>query len=103
MRGIGVGTPQAISQGKEEATVSIEEYKEFHRRSIEDRDGFWSEQARRIHWNKGFETVCDFGRPPFVRWFVGGETNLCYNAVDRHLDERRDQKAIIYISTETGV
>jgi propionyl-CoA synthetase len=82
--------------------LSIEEYKAFHRRSIEDRDGFWAEQARRIHWNKDFETVCDFGRPPFVRWFVGGETNLCYNAVDRHLGERRDQKAMIYVSTETG-
>ncbi|PLS86869.1 MAG: propionate--CoA ligase [Actinobacteria bacterium] len=102
MPGIGVGTPQDIFGGEEEATLSIEEYKAFHRRSIEDRDGFWSEQARRIHWNKDFEEVCDFGRPPFVRWFVGGETNLCYNAVDRHLDERRDQKAIIYISTETG-
>ena len=103
MRSIGVGTPQVLFSGKEEATVSIEEYRDFHRRSIEDRDGFWSEQAQRIHWNKDFGAVCDFDRPPFARWFVGGETNLCYNAVDRHLDERRDQNAIVYISTETGV
>ena len=81
--------------------MSIEEYRDFHRRSVEDRDGFWSEQARRIHWNKDFEAVCNFERPPFARWFVGGETNLCYNAVDRHLGERRDQKAMIHISTET--
>ena len=72
MRGIGVGTPQVSFSGKEEETVSIEEYKAYHRRSIEDRDGFWAEQAGRIHWNKDFEQVCDFGRPPFVRWFAGG-------------------------------
>jgi acyl-coenzyme A synthetase/AMP-(fatty) acid ligase len=46
--------------------------------------------------------VLDYGDPPFARWFVGGETNLCYNAVDRHLRARADQDALVYISTETG-
>ena len=45
----------------------------------------------------------DYSRPPFVKWFVGGETNLCYNAVDRHLKDRPDQKALIFVSTETDV
>jgi propionyl-CoA synthetase len=76
-------------------------YKEFYRRSIQDRDAFWAEQAQLIHWNRRFDRVLDFGRPPFARWFVGGQTNLCYNAVDRHLASRADQKALIYISTET--
>src|SRR2546430_11063524 len=49
-----------------------------------------------------FGTVLDYARPPFARWFVGGETNLCYNALDRHLDARGDRKALVYISTETG-
>jgi len=81
--------------------MSLEEYRKFHRRSLEDRDGFWAEQARGIDWNKGFEEVCDFSKPPFVRWFVGGETNLCHNAVDRHLGARGDQNALVYVSTET--
>lgn len=81
--------------------MSLEEYRRWNRRSLEDRDAFWAEQARNIDWNKGFEEVCDFSNPPFARWFVGGETNLCHNAVDRHLEARGDQDALVYISTET--
>ncbi len=77
-------------------------YRDFHRRSIEDREGFWSEQAGLVHWNRPFSKVLDYSRPPFAKWFIGGETNLCYNAVDRHLLARGEQKALVYISTETG-
>ena len=73
---------------------------EFHRRSIEDRDAFWSEQARLIDWQRPFDGVLDYGRPPFARWFPGGTLNLCDNAVDRHLAVRGDQNALIWISTE---
>src|SRR2546422_3340759 len=69
-------------------------YREFHRRSIEDKEGFWAEQAKLVHWEKPPEKVLDYGRPPFARWFVGGETNLCYNAIDRHLRARGDRKAL---------
>jgi propionyl-CoA synthetase len=72
----------------------------FCRRSLAERDQFWKEQSERIFWHKPFDEVCDFSRPPFARWFVGGETNLCYNAVDRHLAERGDQAALHFISTE---
>ena len=58
--------------------------------------------GRAIDWQQPFGKVLDYSRPPFARWFVGGETNLCHNAVDRHLEDRGDQKALIYISTETG-
>ena len=75
-------------------------YAEFHRRSIEDREGFWREQAMLIDWERPFDRVLDYSRPPFARWFVGGLTNLCHNAVDRHLAARGDQKALIWISTE---
>ena len=75
-------------------------YAEFHRRSIEDRDVFWREQASLIDWEQPFDRVLDYSRPPFARWFVGGLTNLCHNAVDRHLALRGDQKALIWISTE---
>jgi propionyl-CoA synthetase len=77
-------------------------YSDFHRRSIEDRDAFWAEQARLIDWHVPPQQVCDASRPPFVRWFAGGQTNLCHNAVDRHLPARADQPALIYVSTETN-
>jgi len=76
-------------------------YAEFHRRSINDRDGFWREQAALIDWHRPFDTVCDYSRPPFAHWYVGGQTNLCHNAVDRHLKVRADQPALIFVSTET--
>jgi len=74
----------------------------FHRRSLEDREGFWAEQAKLIHWHKPFGKVLDYARPPFARWFIGGETNLCHNAIDRHLAARAEQTALIYISTEVN-
>ena len=81
--------------------MSGEIYRAFHRRSIDDRDGFWAEQAKLVDWHKPFTEVLDYSRPPFARWFVNGETNLCYNAVDRHLATRGEQDALVFISTET--
>jgi propionyl-CoA synthetase len=78
-------------------------YDDFHRRSIEDPDGFWAEQAKLIDWHAPPRKICDYSRPPFTRWFEGGKTNLCHNAVDRHLEDRADQPALIYVSTETGI
>ena len=77
-------------------------YAEFHRRSIEEPEAFWAEQAQLIDWHKPFDTVCDYAKPPFVNWFVGGQTNLCHNAVDRHLATRPDDKALIWVSTEVN-
>ncbi|SFE78497.1 propionate--CoA ligase [Paracidovorax wautersii] len=74
----------------------------FHRRSIEDRDAFWAEQSRLIDWHTPPSQICDHSHPPFARWFAGGTTNLCHNAVDRHLAERAGQPALVAISTETG-
>ena len=77
-------------------------YADFYRRSIDDRDGFWSEQAGMIEWRTQPTQVCDYSHPPFAKWFVGGTTNLCHNAVDRHLMSRPDQPALIAVSTETN-
>jgi len=77
-------------------------YADFHRRSIDDRDGFWAEQAQLIDWQSPPQTICDYSRPPFVKWFSGGKTNLCYNAVDRHAAKRPNDRALIYVSTETN-
>ncbi|MGN7918941.1 propionate--CoA ligase [Lysobacter sp. 22409] len=81
----------------------VESYQAFHRRSIEQPEAFWAEQAQAIHWHKPPQQVLDYSRPPFRRWFAGGETNLCYNAVDRHLQARGEQAALIAISSETGL
>ncbi|MCX8017259.1 MAG: AMP-binding protein, partial [Rhodocyclaceae bacterium] len=77
-------------------------YKDFHRRSIEDREGFWQEQAQLIDWQTPPQQICDYSNPPFARWFVGGKTNLCHNAVDRHAARRPNDRALIYVSTETN-
>ncbi len=76
------------------------DYADFHRRSLEDRDAFWTEQARLIDWQTPFTQVCDYSNPPFARWFVGGKTNLCHNAVDRHAATHPDRSALIWVSTE---
>jgi propionyl-CoA synthetase len=77
-------------------------YADFYRRSIEDRDAFWAEQAKLVDWQTPPAQICDARQPPFYRWFAGGRTNLCHNAVDRHLALRGDQPALIYVSSETG-
>jgi propionyl-CoA synthetase len=77
-------------------------YAAFHRRSLEDRDGFWAEQAKLIDWQVPPQEICDYSNPPFVHWFKGGKTNLCHNAVDRHAKARPDAASLIYVSTETG-
>ena len=76
-------------------------YQQFYQRSIEQPEAFWAEQAKLISWHRQPEQILDFSRPPFAKWFVGGQTNLCYNAVDRHVETRPDARALIYLSTET--
>ncbi|WP_343653654.1 AMP-binding protein [Herbaspirillum sp.] len=77
-------------------------YGRLMKRSQQDPEGFWREQAGRISWQRDFDQVLDDSRAPFARWFVGGHTNLCHNAVDRHLSARAEQAALICISQETG-
>ena len=76
-------------------------YQEFHRRSLAEPDAFWSEQAQKIDWQTQPQHICDYSNPPFAKWFVGGTTNICHNAIDRHLAARGDQAALIAVSTET--
>ena len=78
-------------------------YADFYRQSIDQPDAFWTEQAKLIDWFKPFTRVCNYDKPPFAHWYEGGQTNLCHNAVDRHLKDRADQAALIYVSSETGV
>ncbi len=75
---------------------SLEEYRSLHAFSINDPDGFWRKEARNLAWFRPFEKVLDW-TPPDARWFVGGQTNACYNCVDRHVQAGfGDQTAIVW-------
>ncbi|MFQ6022995.1 MAG: propionyl-CoA synthetase [Acidiferrobacterales bacterium] len=78
------------------------DYQSVFTRSIEDPDGFWGEAAKAVHWYKKWDKVLDDSNKPFYRWFVGGEVNTCYNALDLHIENGRgDQRALIYDSPVT--
>jgi len=77
-------------------------YEAMYRRSVEQPEEFWGEMARAIDWHEPPKKILEYDNPPFRRWFAGGTTNLCHNAVDRHLDARGDQLALVGWSSETG-
>ncbi len=77
-------------------------YNEAFERSMNDPEGFWGEAAEDCHWYKKWDKVLDDSNKPFYRWFVGGEINTCYNALDYHIDNGLgDQTALIYDSPVT--
>jgi propionyl-CoA synthetase len=76
------------------------DFDSFYRRSIDEPEAFWAEQAKLVDWHKPFERVLDYSRPPFANWFAGGQLNLCHNAVDRHALTQPDANALIWVSTE---
>jgi propionyl-CoA synthetase len=76
---------------------------ELHARSLRDPEGFWGEAAAAIHWERRWDRVLDSRRPPFHRWFPGGRLNTCFNALDRHVEAGRgDRAALIYDSPMSG-
>jgi len=78
-------------------------FDKVYRRSIADPEGFWGEAAEAVHWNKRWDKVLDDSDAPFYRWFTGGETNVCYNALDLHVAQGRGaQIALIHDSPVTG-
>lgn len=77
-------------------------YAEFYKKSIDKPQAFWDEQAQLIDWHQPYQNVLDYTQPPFAKWFVGGQTNLCHNAVERWLKTQADKPALIAISTETN-
>jgi acetyl-CoA synthetase len=84
---------------KERALIDKAGYEEMYARSIEDNEAFWAEQAQRIDWIKPFTEVKDvsFAKDDLhIRWFADGSLNACYNCVDRHLETKGDDVAIIW-------
>ena len=77
-------------------------YRAHFQASIDDPAAFWAEAAEAVSWTKEPDRILDDSRPPFYRWFPDAELNTCFNALDRHIDERGDQAALIYDSPVTG-
>jgi acetyl-CoA synthetase len=87
--------PEAFAKS---AHLDAGQYKTMYEQSVTDPAGFWAEQARQfLHWDKPWDTVLDWDYTKgHIRWFEGGKLNACYNCVDRHLDTRGDQTALIW-------
>ena len=78
-------------------------YAELYQQSIDDPHTYWDRQAGLIHWQTPYQKVLDNSTPPFSKWFVGGKTNLCHNALDRWVATQGDTRALIAVSSETGI
>jgi acetyl-CoA synthetase len=86
------------------ARLSLADYEEMYRRSIEEPDGFWAEEARRIDWVTAPTVISNWSFDPVdVKWYQDGVLNLCHNCVDRHLATRADAPAIVWEGDEPGV
>ncbi len=84
---------------KERTLITAQKYKDMYARSVEDNEGFWAEQAQRIDWIKPFTKVKDVSYAKddlHIRWYEDGTLNVCYNCVDRHLESKSDDVAIIW-------
>jgi acetyl-CoA synthetase len=80
---------------------SLAQYEEMYQRSVTDPEGFWAEAARELHWFAPWEKVLEWNLP-WAKWFVGGKLNLCYNCVDRHVENGRADKTAILWEGEPG-
>ncbi len=81
-----------------QANINAEQYEEMYKRSIEDPAGFWGEQAEKfLTWSKPWDKTLEWDyNTADIKWFQGGELNVSYNCLDRHLETRADQTAIIW-------
>jgi len=95
-----IPVPAAAREGTH---CTAAQYEELYRRSIDDPDGFWAEEARRLDWFTAPTRIADWSYDPVaIRWFEDGVLNLCHNCVDRHLPERADDVAILWEGDEPG-
>jgi len=85
-----------------ELTAQANVKEDVYQAAEADRIGFWDAQARRLSWAKEWDQVLDWSNPPFAKWFVGGQLNVAYNCLDRHVEAGRGSKAAIYREGEPG-
>jgi len=83
--------------------MPVDKYAHFYQKSLSQPEEFWREQSRLIDWETAPGEILNYQNPPFARWFSGGTTNLCHNAVDRHLPTQANAPALIFVSTETDI
>ena len=86
---------------------SLDEYKKLYEESVTDPEGFWAKQAEKFHWHRKWDNVWNYNfdlnkGPISIKWYEGGKTNICYNCVDRHLETRSDQPALLWEGNEPG-
>lgn len=82
--------------------ATIKEYDSLYQFSIENREGFWAEQAENLEWYEKWDKVLDSSNHPFYKWFVGAKTNIIHNAIDRHLKTWRKNKLAMIWEGEPG-
>ncbi len=82
--------------------LAVGDYREIFAASVSDPEAFWAEAAGAVSWTKAPQRILDDDHPPFYRWFPDAELNTCFNALDRHMEARGDQPALIYDSPVTG-
>ncbi len=82
----------------EQANVTADAYEE----AATDRLAFWERQADRLHWHRRWDQVLDWSNPPFAKWFVGGQLNMAYNCLDRHIEAGRGDKVAYHWEGEPG-
>ncbi|MBN9202493.1 MAG: acetate--CoA ligase [Microbacterium sp. SCN 70-18] len=75
---------------------------DLYARAAEDREGFWADQARELHWHTPFTEVLDWSTPPFARWFDDGELNVAYNCLDRHVEAGHGDRVALLWEGEPG-
>ena len=79
------------------AWADDEKYQQMYRQSLENPEAFWAEQAERVDWFKKWDKVLDWNyHEANIRWFEGGQLNVSYNCLDRHLEKKGDQIALIW-------
>jgi len=83
---------------------SVEQYEELYRRSVDDPEGFWAEMAEQhLHWHRKWDKVLEYDfSVPEVAWFIGGQLNVSYNCLDRHLDGPCRHKAALIWESDSG-
>ena len=92
-----------LHQNRRYSQYSSDIYNKHLEKSLKNPEEYWGEISSNVVWTKKWNKVLDNSNSPFVKWFVDGELSLCYNAVDRHVDEGfGDQTALIWDSPITG-
>jgi acetyl-CoA synthetase len=89
---------------KQNAYINTEKYEEMYKQSIENPEEFWAQQGESIDWYKKWDKVMDYNfNTADIKWYEGGKLNVTYNCIDRHLESKGDQKAIVWESDDPNL